>query len=90
MDNRKLRLGDYVRTGFRFQAPFSAPSDIAVMVCRPKLEFEWTWNQEWDGRKQDDIVGGFIKEGEVFTSRENPKLRRKAVSIQDLDAKSWI
>ena len=86
MDNRKLRLGDYVRTGFRFQAPYFAPSDIAVMVCRPKLEFNWTWKQEWDGRKQDDTVGGFEKDGRDFTSRENIKLRREAVSIQALAA----
>jgi hypothetical protein len=56
------------------------------MVCRPKLEFNWTWNQEWDGRKQDNTVGGFEKDGRDFTSRENPKLRREAVSIQALAA----
>lgn len=56
------------------------------MVCRPKLEFYWTWKQEWDGRRQHDTVGGFEKDGRVFTSREDPKLRRKAVSIQALDA----
>ena len=86
VDNRKLRPRDYVRSGYLLQVLYSAPPDIAILVCRPKLEFHWSWNQEWDGRRQDDIVGGFEKEGRVFTGRENPKLRRKAVSIQDLDA----
>ena len=86
MDNRKLQPQDYARSGYLLQAVCSAAPNIAILICRPKLEFHWSWKQEWDGRKQDDIVGGFEKEGGVFTSRENPKLRRKAVSIQALDA----
>ena len=86
VDNRKLRPRNYVRSGYLSPALCIAPSDIAILVCRPKLEFHWSWNQEWDGRRQDDTVGGFEREGRVFTGRENPKLRRMAVSIQDLDA----
>ena len=75
-----------MRSGYLLQVLYSAPPDIAILVCRPKLEFHWAWNQEWNGRKQDDTVGGFEKEGCIFTGHENPKLRRKAVSIQALDA----
>ena len=53
----------------------------------PRLEWNWAMKLEWDGEKVQETMGGYVKEGwSSFTDREDPKLRRKAVSIQQLHA----
>ena len=54
----------------------------------PRLEWNWTKNREWNGERVDETMGGYEKEGWSFTTQENTALRRKAVSIETLNAEA--
>ena len=57
----------------------------------PRLEWNWAVKLEWKGEKVSDTMGGYVKEGwSSFSDQEDHKLRRKAVSIQQLQTDSSL
>ena len=56
------------------------------LTTSPRQEWHWTWLLEWEGQRAHETVGGYEKEGGVFTDRESTRLRRQAISIDSLNA----